>query len=84
LPGAGLQNDLNLFLELPDGSKQFGNSRLPQGLNRPDSTNNVEIIRLENAQAGNYLIQIAASNLLGEQDFALIVTGKLLTPMTEV
>jgi len=83
-PGRALQNNLNLFLQLPDGSKQFGNMSLPHGLNRPDATNNVEVIRLDQAPAGNYLIQIVVSNLLQPQDFALVVTGDLSTQMTEV
>lgn len=83
-PGRALQNNLNLFLQLPDGSKQYGNMRLPNSLNRPDGTNNVEVIRLGNAPAGNYLIQVVATNLLEPQDFALVVTGDFSTRMVEV
>ena len=49
-----------------------------------DATNNVEIVRLEPAPGGSYLIQIVASNLLAPQDFAVVVTGSLSTPLTEV
>ncbi|HEV7684792.1 MAG TPA: S8 family serine peptidase [Pyrinomonadaceae bacterium] len=83
-PGRALQNNLNLFLQLPDGSKKYGNMSLPHGLNRPDATNNVEVIRLDQAPAGPYLIQVVVSNLLEPQDFALVVTGDLSTAMTEV
>jgi serine protease AprX len=83
-PGRSLQNNLNLFLQLPDGTKRFGNAGVPQGMNRPDATNNVEVIRLDPAPAGSYLIQVVASNLLEPQDFAVVVTGSLSTPMTEV
>ncbi len=83
-PGRALQNNLNLFLQLPDGSKMFGNMNLPFGMNRPDATNNVEVIRLQNANAGHYLIQVVASNLLEAQDFALVVTGSFSAPMVEV
>lgn len=83
-PGRALQNNLNLFLQLPDGTKRFGNMSLPQGMNQPDATNNVEVFRLPNAPAGSYMIQIVASNLLEPQDFALVVTGDFSTPMTEV
>ncbi len=83
-PGRALQNNLNLFLQLPDGSKMFGNMNLPFGMNRPDATNNVEVIRLQNANAGRYLIQVVASNLLEAQDFALVVTGSFSAPMVEV
>ncbi|MGE3802557.1 MAG: S8 family serine peptidase, partial [Candidatus Kapaibacterium sp.] len=84
LPGRALQNNLNLFLELPDRTKTYGNIDLPHGLNQPDTTNNVETIRIRDAQAGRYLIQITASNLLQSQDFALVVTGNFETPMIEV
>jgi hypothetical protein len=83
-PGRALQNNLNLFLQLPDGSKLYGNMKLPNGLNRPDGTNNVEVIRLANAPGGNYLIQVVASNLLEPQDFALVVTGDFSARMVEV
>jgi hypothetical protein len=83
-PGRALQNNLNLFLQLPDGDKLFGNMNLPFGMNRPDATNNVEVIRLDNAKSGNYLIQVVASNLLETQDFALVITGDFSTPMVEV
>jgi serine protease AprX len=83
-PGRALQNNLNLFLQTPDGKKMFGNMTLPHGLNKPDATNNVEVIRIDNAPTGNYLIQVAVSNLLEPQDFALVVTGDFSTPMTEV
>jgi len=83
-PGRALQNNLNLFLQLPDGSKRFGNMSLPHGLNQPDTVNNVESIRITNAPAGAYLIQISAQNLFEPQDFALVVTGNLATPLAEV
>ncbi|MGH9875830.1 MAG: S8 family serine peptidase [Pyrinomonadaceae bacterium] len=83
-PGRALQNNLNLFLELPDHSKKYGNMTLPHGLNRPDATNNVEVIRLDNPSAGNYVIQVVASNLIEPQDFALVVTGNFSSPMIEI
>lgn len=83
-PGRALQNNLNLFLQIPDGSKKFGNMSLPNGLNRPDTFNNVETIRIAGAPAGAYLIQISAQNLLQPQDFALVVTGNLATPLSEI
>ena len=79
LPARALQNNLNLFVQhLPSGQKWIGNSQLPMGLKIPDPDNNVEVLRLENPPAGDYLIQISATNLLkGPQDFALVVTGNL-------
>jgi hypothetical protein len=85
LPARALQNNLNLFMQLPDGSKQIGNARLPDTLNIPDTDNNVESIRLDNPPPGNYLLQVTATNLLaGPQDFALVVTGDGVGPLIAV
>jgi len=85
-PGRGVQNDLNLLLEVPGTPvKLFGNVKVPRGFNGPDPNNNVEIIRLDNAPAGSYLIAIVAFNLLrSPQDVALVVTGRLTTPLTRI
>ena len=80
IPGRALQNNLNLFVQSPDRkTKWTGNQDLPMRLSPLDSDNNVEIVRIETPQAGSYLIQVSAQNLLGEkpQDFALVVTGDL-------
>jgi len=79
LPARALQNNLNLFIQhMQTGKKWIGNEYLPMSLKVPDPDNNVEIIRIDNPQAGDYLIQISATNLLrGPQDFALVVTGDL-------
>jgi len=59
-----------------------GNPDLPQKLTATDRDNNVEILRLEDPPEGDYLVQITASNLLrGPQDFALVVTGDLESPL---
>ena len=81
LPARATQNNLNLFLQhSQSGQKWIGNAQLPMSLRIPDPDNNVEVIRLENPPAGDYLIQISATNLLkGPQDFALVVTGDLST-----
>lgn len=85
LPARALQNNLNLFVQIPDNSKVFGNTQLPMSLNIPDPDNNVEIVRLQNAAAGTYIIQISATNLLrGPQDFALVVTGENLSGLTQI
>jgi len=85
-PGRGVQNNLNLFLEVPSSpNKLFGNPQVPRGFNGPDANNNIEIIRLENAPAGTYLIAIVASNILRPpQDVALVVTGRLKGPLTGI
>lgn len=75
-PGPGLNNNLNLLLQDPEGKKRMGNEQVPMSLHIPDPTNNVEIIRIDEPAAGAYVIQISASNLLQPpQDFALVVTG---------
>ena len=85
LPARALQNDLNLFVQLPDGQKIMGNMQLPNSLNIPDPQNNIEIVRIDAAPAGPYLIQVAATNLLkGPQDFALVVTGDNVSPLTSI
>jgi serine protease AprX len=77
-PARALQNNLNLFLQLPDGTKRIGNEGLPNSLKIPDVDNNVEVIRIPNALPGAYLIQVTARNILhGPQNFALVVTGSL-------
>jgi serine protease AprX len=78
-PARALQNNLNLFVQKPDGSKLVGNAGLRQSLSIPDVDNNVEIVRLTNAPPGTYLIQVTATNILhGPQEFALVVTGNLM------
>lgn len=87
LPARGLQNNLNLLLQDPSGKKWLGNSQLPKELvlTVPDPDNNVETIKLPNAAAGSYLIQVFAGNLLhGPQDFALVVTAAGLPVLTEI
>ena len=79
-----MQNNINLFMQKPDNTKVIGNAQLPMSLNIPDPDNNVEIVRLQNAAAGTYIIQISATNLLrGPQDFALVITGENLSVLTQ-
>jgi hypothetical protein len=69
-----------MIVETPAGGpKLFGNMQLPMGFNQPDPTNNVEILRIPNAAAGTYLIQIVAYNLLAPQDYALVATGPIVS-----
>lgn len=80
IPARALQNNLNLFVQsLTTNQKWVGNQDLPMRLSPIDADNNVEIVRIEAPPAGDYLIQIAAANLLNTkgQDFALVVTGDL-------
>lgn len=85
LPARGLQNNLNLTIQLPDGSKLLGNIDAPKEFAGPDPDNNVEVVRIDQPKAGPYLIQVAAWNLLGSpQDFALAVSGKLTSSLKAV
>lgn len=85
LPARGLQNDLNLFVQLPSGQKILGNAQLPNSLHIPDPTNNIEAMRIDAPVTGNYVIQIAATNLLkGPQDFALVVTGENISDLVSI
>ncbi|MDN3295831.1 S8 family serine peptidase [Streptomyces ficellus] len=85
LPGRALQNDLSMLMQAPDGIKHAGNGDLPHQLLSTDSTNNVEVIRIPAPKAGRYLIQVFARSLLkGPQDYALVVTGKLTSPLERV
>lgn len=75
-----LQNNLNMTVQSQaTGQKWLGNQDLPQALSPIDVDNNVEIVRIDAPPVGEYMIQIAASNLLNTagQDFALVVTGDL-------
>jgi serine protease AprX len=85
-PGRGLQNDLNLIVQpiYPDGSARgsptVGNADRPFVLAEPDSDNNVEVVRITVTDAGLFLVQVTASNLLHPaQPFALVVTGPLIS-----
>ncbi|MBS1876105.1 MAG: S8 family serine peptidase [Acidobacteria bacterium] len=77
VPGRALQNNLDLIVQhRPTGRKWTGNSGLPDALTPLDATNNVEKVSIDHPPAGDYVIQVVASNLLKPpQDFALVVAG---------
>lgn len=79
VPGRALQNNLNLLMHYAQTPeiKLVGNQDRPRKLQPNDPDNNVEVIRIQNPQPGDYFIQIEAKNLLAPQDFALVVTGQL-------
>jgi hypothetical protein len=85
IPKRALQNNLNLSVQyLGTNQKWLGNQDRPQRITQFDPDNNVEIVRIEEPPVGDYLIQIAADNLLDTagQDFALVVTGDLQSALT--
>jgi hypothetical protein len=86
VPARALQNNLNLIVQhIQSGQRWTGNSGLPDGITRLDTTNNVERVLIANPQPGNYVVQIVASNLLKPpQDFALVVTGDHLPVLDSI
>lgn len=82
IPARAIQNDLNLMMDfVSSGKKWLGNEGSKVPYDRfPDKTNNVEVIRIENANAGDYTIKVVAANLLkAPQDFALVITTNCKT-----
>lgn len=70
-PGSGIVNDLDLKILTPKGESVF-----PNGLGVPDKKNNVEKIRLSNAQPGKYSIFVRGTDVrMSKQPYALVVGG---------
>lgn len=88
-PGArALQNHVFLLVEPGQYRRKiYGNEQVPLRIiaDGPDLNNNVQIVRVLDAEPGDYTINVVADNLLRttEQSFALVVTGYHLTPLTE-
>jgi serine protease AprX len=73
-PGPRLVNNLNLILTGPDGVNHLGN--VAAGVTQFDVANNVEVIDINAASAGNWRVRVVASNVPnGPQPFALAVIG---------
>jgi hypothetical protein len=69
-PGPALVNNLNLVVRGPDGSVTTGNTSL--GGAKLDSANNVEVVTIPHAAAGDWRVQVVAANVVqGPQAFAL-------------
>ena len=94
-PGAlpALVNDLDLEVAGPDGTlyrgNQFVNGESVPNAASSDSLNNVEAVHLAQPLPGDYLIRVRAVNVAEDarldtaaidQDFALVVSGPLLSP----
>ncbi|HEV7880414.1 S8 family serine peptidase [Bradyrhizobium sp.] len=79
-PARGAQNQVALLVRKSGGGEMLtGNFQLRGSLGKIDRDNNVQVVRIANAAAGIYDIQISATNLRESQDFALVVTGDLGT-----
>jgi subtilisin family serine protease len=77
-PGEFLVNNLNLYLNGPNGERYFGNDFANQG--KPDTANNVEGIILQHPAPGKWRIEIDAKDVAAGfpvQDYALVVSGGL-------
>ena len=82
VPARAIQNNLNLMMDfVSTGKKWLGNEGSKVPYDRfPDKTNNIEIIRIDKASAGDYTIKVVAANLLkSPQDFALVITTNCKT-----
>ena len=78
--GSSLQNNLGLILETPGvpPGKIMGNHDRQNPIGLLDRDNNVQIIRVEQPQPGNYMLQVFAPNILkAGQHYAVVVTGAI-------
>jgi len=72
-PGLSLVNNLNLILTGPNGKKYTGNQS-GGGAAKLDTINNVEVIEIDKPSAGNWRLDVVASNIPnGPQDFAVVL-----------
>lgn len=86
-PGRGVQHALGLVLtHLPSGRRFQGNEQRRTAFATADSANNVQIVRLEAAEPGEYCVEITAISelLFGRQDFAVTVSARLEQEPDEV
>lgn len=81
--GRSIQNKLSLFTDLDIQDNSLANTQKwigNEGAYKPigskiDKLNNVEIIRINEANPGKYFIAVVASNIIrGPQDFSLVIT----------
>ena len=80
--GSTLDNDLNLIVTAPDGTKyygnQFTNSWSTPNPSTTDTVNNVENVFVQNPTPGTWNIKIVAQSLSqAPQKFAVVATGAL-------
>ena len=76
-PGPTLVNNLNLIVTAPNGKRYVGNQAAGRAMVL-DVKNNVEVIHVEKPAAGQWKIEIFASNIpQGPQDCALVCVAHL-------
>ena len=85
-PGSGIQNNINIMLlHVNSEQKWVGNGKLPRMITSFDRDNNVEVIRIDDPHEGEYKVAIQANNLLvGNQDFALTITGNIQNELEQI
>jgi subtilisin-like proprotein convertase family protein len=72
-PGENLVNNLNLVLTAPSGTRHTGNPSTGGNL-MMDTTNNVEVIQVNDPAPGSWKIEVVASNVpQPAQNFALVI-----------
>ncbi|HVE82462.1 MAG TPA: S8 family serine peptidase, partial [Myxococcales bacterium] len=75
-PGPQLVNNLNLILVSPKGQRVTGNQPSTGGTLALDTQNNVEVAHVPQPAAGQWTVQVLASNVpQGPQPFAVVVMG---------
>lgn len=73
-PGRRLVNNLNLVVRGPDGTVAVGNQAA--GSRAFDARNNVEVVEIARPAAGEWRIEVVASNVtVGPQRYALVIVG---------
>lgn len=93
-PGRYVQNNLELDVRGPDGSRLLGNSehkfRKDPLFDDPqltgvifDKRNNVEQVVLTKPAAGRYRLRVWAENTLSPQGYALCIAGELSSELTD-
>ena len=76
-PGPALVNNLNLIMTGPDGARFVGNQPRPGSVTL-DSANNVELVEVPSAVAGQWRIDVVGANVPeGPQEFALVIIGRV-------
>lgn len=94
-PGKGpLQNDIDLIVHQEGSSKKWiGNKGVVRSVisvlasQERDDRNNIEIIKEENAEAGEYIIETVAKSIVSEGDTAMalvITTGDTRSSFTRI
>jgi serine protease AprX len=72
-PGEDLKNNLNLIVHSPSGKQYLGNDFEENG--NPDNINNVEGVVVNLPETGEWKIEIVAENTMGQQDYAVVISG---------